>query len=140
MEAIITALIKGLVGFGPIGMVAAVGIAGWAAAAWLVVRQIKRKDKVAEKADKFAKELHLVHEKYVDEISKVTDKHSTSIAHLNEKHNNTVAELTEDRIRDLKANADDYHELAQNILQALDRLSIQFQISRAPQSRGDSDD
>ena len=140
MEAIITALIKALVSFGPIGILAATGVAGWGAAIWLILRQIKKKDKVAEEADKFAKELHRVHGKYVEQISSLTEKHNNKIEDLNEKHSSTVAELTDERIKDLKANADDYHDLAQNILQALDRLSIQFQISRGPQQRGEFDD
>ena len=140
MDTIVAAFIKGLLSFGPIGVVAAIGIVGWAAAIWLVWRHIKKRDLNSAEADSFARELHKVHEKYVKEIHKINDKNTASIANLNEKHNNTVAELTEDRIKDLKSNADDYHDLAQNILQALDRLSVQFQISRGPQLRGDPDD
>lgn len=140
METILAAIVKALASYGPAGIIAAVGLLGWGAAAWLVRRQLKRKDQITEKTASFAAEVHKVHEKYASEIGKLNEKHNKKIEELNEKHSATVAELNEERFRDLKANADDYHDLAQNMLQALDRLSIQFQISRGPATRGDSDE
>jgi len=137
MDAFIAAVVKSLAPYGPIGLILAIALIGWGMATKLFLKQFKNKDQIVQDTEHFAAELHKVHEKYTSEISKLNEKYSTKIAELNEKHNATVAELNEERIKDLKANADDYHDLAQNILQALDRLSIQFQVSRGAATRGD---
>lgn len=139
MDKLFTAILAALAPYGPAGLIAAVGLVGWGLTGWLVWRHFKKKDEVTRETAKFAKEIHKVHDKYAKEIITLNEKHTKKIEELNEKHNETVAGLNEERIKDFKANADDYHDLAQSMLQALDRLSIQFQISRGP-AKGDTDD
>lgn len=120
MEKILASIVSALLGYGPAGLAIIFGIAGWAVAGWLLYNNAKKKEIAALQVGE-------VHSKYNKKIEEINIKYNKDLAEINEKHVESLSVLSEKRIQDLKDITDDYHELAQSTLQALDRIVLQIQ-------------
>lgn len=116
---IIQTILSALIAQGPLGILAAVGLCGWLAVAWLLKNQKGRKDDATKLRDAHLRETKKIHDEYQKKLEE-----------LNMRNAQFMIETTDKRVEDVKELTDDYNELATKTLETLDRLIFQLEVRR----------
>lgn len=132
---IIVEFFRALFAMGPIGILIAVGFAGWGVAGYILYSNWKKKDAAYKLRDSFAKDVKRIQDINLDKVNAIHDEYRRQMLELSDKHNNIMLILADKRVVDIKDLTDDYAELAANTLKTLDRLIYQIEARKASKNR-----
>lgn len=113
-------IITALVGFGPLGVICAMELVAIAALGYGLWYFVKQRSSQAGLIRGHATETKKLQDDHLDRLENLHNLHHTQLAQLNEK-----------RIEDMKEATEDYSELATQLGETLNRLTLQLEIRGA---------